>query len=102
MNYRAFYTYKALHKQKAKQMDMYDYSRLTIGEKASLLWQQAIYLERFSDEGTTSNLYHLRNFFIEAVVSHKENRIVEVVPFKLGQRLEKYLDRVHLKDLIRD
>jgi hypothetical protein len=81
-------------------MDIYDYNRLTIGEKASLLWQQATFLERHSDATSTSNLYHLKNFYIEAIVSHRENRIVEVTPFKLGERLEKYLSRYDLRELI--
>ena len=81
-------------------MDIYDYNRLTIGEKASLLWQQATFLERHTDTISTCNLYHLKNFYIEAVVSHAENRIIEVTPFKLGDRLEKYLSRYDLRDLI--
>jgi hypothetical protein len=80
-------------------MDIYEYNRLTLGEKASLLWQKALFIERYTDKDTTSNLYHIKNFFIEAVVSHTENRIIDVTPFKMGDRLEKYLVRVDLKDL---
>ena len=80
-------------------MDIYDYHLLSLGERASLLWQQGLYLDRHSDNERTSNLYHINNFFIEAVVSHRENRIVDVTPFKMGERLEKYLMRVDLRDL---
>ena len=81
-------------------MDIYDYSQLSLGEKASMLWQRARYIDRCSDDDQTTNLYHINNFYIEAVVSHKENRIVDVTPFKMGDRFEKYLVRVDLRDLV--
>jgi hypothetical protein len=80
-------------------MDIYDYSRLTMGEQTSLLWQKALYIDRHDDSDTTSCLYYLNNFYIEAVVSLRENRIVEVAPFKMGDRFEKYLMRVDLTKL---
>ncbi len=81
-------------------MDIYDYNQLSLGEKASMLWQRARYIDRFSDDDKTTNLYHINNFYIEAVVSHKENRIIDVTPFKMGDRFEKYLVRVDLRDLV--
>lgn len=81
-------------------MDIYDYNLLSIGERASILWQKAKYIDRYSDAEQTANLYHLNNFYVEAVVSHKENRIVDVTPFKMGDRFEKYLMRVDLRTLI--
>lgn len=81
-------------------MDIYDYTLLSMGERASLLWQQAKYIDRHSDEELTANLYHINNFFVEAVVSHRENRIIDVTPFKTGDRLEKYLNKVDLRDIV--
>ena len=81
-------------------MDIYDYNLLSMGERASLLWQKARYIDRYSDDDQTANLYHINNFYVEAVVSHRENRIVDVTPFKMGDRFEKYLMRVNLTDLI--
>jgi hypothetical protein len=81
-------------------MDIYDYNQLSLGERASLLWQQATYIDRHSDTEMTANLYHINNFFIEAVVSHRENRIVDVTPFKTGERFEKYLMRVDIRGLV--
>lgn len=81
-------------------MDIYDYNKLSLGEKASLLWQKAKYLERHNEGDLTSCLYHINNFFIEAVVSHRENRILEVIPFKNGERLEKYIAGVNLAAIV--
>ena len=80
-------------------MDIYDYNQLTLGEKASMLWQQAQFLERHAEGDLTSCLYHINNFYIEAVVSHRENRILEVTPFKIGERRDKYLSGVDLRQL---
>lgn len=81
-------------------MDIYDYNKLSLGEKASLLWQKARFLERHAEGDLTSCLYHINNFYIEAVVSHRENRILEVIPFKMGDRLEKYISDVDLRQVI--
>lgn len=80
-------------------MDIYDYNNLSLGEKSSLLWQQAQFIDRYAEGDLTSCLYHINNFFIEAVVSHRENRIVEVTPFKLSERLDKYLGSIDLRQL---
>jgi hypothetical protein len=81
-------------------MDIYDYNRLTLGEKASMLWQQAQFIERHAEGDLTSCLYHIHNFYIEAVVSHRENRILEVIPFKIGERLDKYLMQISLSQIV--
>ena len=81
-------------------MDIYDYNLLSMGERASMLWQKARYIDRYTDGEQTTNLYHINNFYVEAVVSHRENRIVDVTPFKMGDRFEKYLLRVDLRNLI--
>ena len=39
-------------------------------------------------------------FFIEATVSHRQNRIVELVTFTTVEPLEKYLESVNLAALI--
>jgi hypothetical protein len=81
-------------------MDMYEYNRLSLGERASLLWQEGTHLDRFTDDHSTTNLYFINNFYIEAVVSHKSNRIIDVTSFKNGDQLEKYLVGLHLHDLM--
>jgi hypothetical protein len=81
-------------------MDMYEYNRLTMGEKTRFLWQDATFIERCEDKDHTRTLYHSADFYIEAIVSHKENRIVEITTFRSVERLEKYLDQVNLAALI--
>jgi hypothetical protein len=81
-------------------MDIYDYNRLTLGERASMLWQRARFLERHAEGDLTSCLYHINNFYVEAVVSHRENRILEVIPFKGGERFDKYLSRIDLRGIV--
>ena len=81
-------------------MDMYEYNRLTMGEKTRFLWQDATFIERYEDKDHTRTLYHSGDFYIEATVSHKENRIVEITTFRSVDRLEKYLDQVNLAALI--
>jgi hypothetical protein len=81
-------------------MDMYEYNRLTLGEKTRFLWQEAVFLERYDDKEVTRSLYHANDFYIEATVSHKENRITEIVTFTCIDRLDKYLENINLAALI--
>ena len=79
---------------------MYAYNRLTMGEKTRFLWQDATFIERHEDASHTRSLYHSGDFYIEAIVSHKENRITEITTFRSVDRLEKYLDKVNIAALI--
>lgn len=79
---------------------MYAYNRLTLGEKTRFLWQDATFIERQEDKTHTRTLYHAHDFYIEATVSHKENRIVEITTFQSVERLDKYLDNINLAALI--
>jgi hypothetical protein len=81
-------------------MDMYEYNRLSLGEKTRFLWQDATFIERHEDSHYTRSLYHACDFYIEATVSHKENRIVEITTFRSVERLDKYLEKVNLAALI--
>jgi hypothetical protein len=81
-------------------MSMQEYIKLTLGDKADLLWKNGLFIDTYSDKVITANLYFINNFFVEVIVTHNNSQIREITPFKTGSRLEKYLDMISLKELI--
>ena len=81
-------------------MEIEEYSKLGLGEKADILWKKGLFLENYCDKHVTINLYFIFNFFVEVVVVHNTFRIKEIVPFNCGPRLEKYLATVSLSQLL--
>lgn len=81
-------------------MEMVEYSKLSLGDKADMLWKNGLFIDTYSDRLVTANLYFIHNFFVEVVVTHNNSHIKEITPFKTGSRIEKYLEMISLKELI--
>ena len=81
-------------------MEIYDYIKLSLGDKADLLWKKGLFIENYCDRSVTTNLYFMDKFYVEVVVTHNTSRIKEITPFRSGSRLEKYLEKFSLKELI--
>ncbi len=81
-------------------MDIYKYIKLSLAEKADILWKTGLFIENYCDRSVTTNLYFIDSFFVEVVVTHNTARIREITPFCGGTRLEKYLEKINLRELI--
>jgi hypothetical protein len=81
-------------------MQLHDYINLDLSHKACVLCEHGVFVEKHIDYERIASLYYLNNFYIEIVVSADENHIVEIVPFKSGERLEKYLKGVDLAAIL--
>jgi hypothetical protein len=81
-------------------VELYDYIKLNMNEKANMLWDEGIFIDKYIDLSIITNLYYLHNFYVEVVLSNSNGRITEITPFKKGERLDKYLGHVDLKELI--
>ena len=71
-------------------MNLYDYNKLNLTEKANLLWGDGVFIVNVDNFA----LYVLYDFMVE-VVLHNE-KIVELRTFKRGALLEKYLEVMEL------
>jgi hypothetical protein len=81
-------------------VEMYDYIKLSLADKATVLWEEGIFVDKYIDVKIITNLYHLKNFYVEVVLCNQEGRIKEITPFRSGKRLDKYLSHINLKELI--
>jgi hypothetical protein len=81
-------------------VEIYDYIKLDMNERANILWDEGVFIDKYIDLRIITNLYYLDKFYVEVVLSNKDGRITEITPFKNGDRLEKYINHVDLKALI--
>lgn len=81
-------------------MQLQDYNKLDIGHKACILCEHGVFIEKYLDFDRISSLYFLDNFFIEIVVSVDDNHVIDIIPFRNGGRLDKYLRGVSLRELL--
>jgi hypothetical protein len=81
-------------------MEIDEYTRLSLGDKADILWKKGLFIENYCDKNVTINLYFIFNFFVEVVVIHNTFRIKEITAFEKGPRFEKYLESISLRSLL--
>ncbi len=65
---------------------------LDITRQTKLLRKDGILADRDSEKGICVSLYYLHGFFVEETVSVKENKVIEIIPFKQGYKVEKYFE----------
>lgn len=78
------------------KLGLYEYNSLEDDQKATLLWDQGIFLMNRVDEKYSYNLYSLFDFFVEVWYDSKNNSIEKFRTFKTLEALEPYLDRIDL------
>ena len=71
-------------------MNLYDYNKLNLTEKANLLWGDGVFIVNVDNFA----LYVLYDFMVEVVLYNSE--IVEMRTFKRGVLLDKYLEVMKL------
>jgi hypothetical protein len=87
--------------KKMIQMDFNSYISLPIDEKATVLWEQGRFVDCYLNSEMMTNLYQLKDYFVEVVLTPQNARISEITAFKKGSRLDKYLQEVNLNDLLK-
>ena len=76
-------------------LSLYEYIALDTSQRAETLWQEGEFMTNLVDGNHAYSLYSLHGFYVEVVLV--DNEISEVTPFKLGDRLDKYLRHIDLK-----
>jgi hypothetical protein len=82
-------------------MDFNQYTKLSIDEKAAVLWEQGRFVECYMNHEVMTNLYQLRDYYVEVVLTARTACISEITAFKKGTRLDKYLECVNLTTLFK-
>jgi hypothetical protein len=66
--------------------------KLSKSEQTVMLKEKGIFLDLDSEKNTLTKLYFLNGFFVEEVISRKQNIVIDIIPYKQGYRIENYLE----------
>lgn len=61
-------------------------------EQGSLIQRKGMFLDADIEKDCLVKLYFLSGFFVEEIVSLHEDKVIDVIPYKQGYRLESYLE----------
>ncbi|PBQ31053.1 hypothetical protein CNR22_04475 [Sphingobacteriaceae bacterium] len=79
---------------------IHEYNTMALRQKASILENDAIFLDHDLSVGIIHTLFSYHNYFIEVVVEYESNELIEIIAFENGERLDKYLDQFQLAELL--
>lgn len=78
-------------------LSIYEYIVLGKNERAELLWSKGEFITSIIGKDCSTSLYTLFGFYVEILII--EHDLTEIIPFKQGERLEKYLPDIDITDL---
>jgi hypothetical protein len=73
-------------------MELYEYNKLNLTDKANKLWGDGVFIVNVDNFA----LYVLYSFYCEVVLHNGE--IVEIISFKRGERLDRYLQNIDIEE----
>jgi hypothetical protein len=79
--------------QNELKMDSFlGFSRLKFEEQAKLLREKGIKIDEDKEMDKLTRLYFINGFFVEETVTCPDNLTTEILPFRRGYKLDKYLE----------
>ena len=79
-------------------LGLYEYIALNLDQRAEALWRDGAFLEHSFQGSDTCSLYTVYGFYVEVTMSATGD-ITDIIPFKQGERLDKYMSAISLADL---
>ncbi len=77
-------------------MGLYEFIVLNIDQKADEVWNNGIFLSTYYENGHAFMLYKLPEFYAEIKYCKSQNKIIDVVGFTKGWKLDKHLDCIKI------
>jgi hypothetical protein len=74
---------------KTENMNIREFTKLDLLEKAYLLKHVAILIDSYMDNGNLIKVYTLNGFFVEATINPWNETIVDIIPFRRGFVIDK-------------
>ena len=81
-------------------MDILEFLDLDNDEQWEIFWAESIHIEDYESIDCAFSLYGLFDFFFEIELCVNDHTIIGKNIFKTGSRLEKYMDREDLHNLL--
>jgi hypothetical protein len=77
-----------------------EFIKLSLNDKANLVWRAGLFLDNHVEREKSFNLYFFPKFYVEVAVKNDDPGNIEIIGFLGGRRLDKYLKKIHLQELI--
>ena len=77
-----------------------EYNLLQIHQKAVVVCSQSMLIDMELDEEVIYTLYAYAGYYIEVQVDNLSKQLINIVAFRHGERLNKYLDKIDLAQLL--
>ena len=77
-------------------MELYEYSQQTLNNRADLLWEYGEFIQSVRLETMNYSLYSFFGYYVEVRMNKKNNKIVDIAPYRRGVHLEKYIDTIDI------
>jgi hypothetical protein len=77
-----------------------EYNLLQIHQKAVVVCSQSILIDMELNEEVIYTLYAYAGYYIEVQVDDLTKQLINIVAFRNGERLDKYLDKVDLTEIV--
>lgn len=78
------------------------YNHLHLHQKAVMVFTDCTLLEVELEKELIASLFAYSSFFVEVTVNSITKELIDIVAFNNGERLDKYLDKINLLNLIKD
>lgn len=78
---------------------MKEYNMLQIHQKAVVVCSQSTLVDLEVDDEVIHTLYSYSGYYIEVQVDNITKRLINIVAFRDGERLDKYLDKIELSEI---
>jgi hypothetical protein len=77
-----------------------EYNLLQIHQKAVVVCSQSVLIDMELNEEVIYTLYAYAGYYIEVQVDDLTKQLINIVAFRNGERLDKYLDKVDLTEIV--
>ncbi len=79
-------------------MKLFEFLKLSEEEQYAATWKKGAYVDLYLKDNIAIELYAVNNFYVEIYYERNTTERLYKKTFKQGELLDKYLDRIHLKN----
>jgi len=81
-------------------VELYQFLLFNRDQRADYLWENGDFVISVKENDYSYSLYSLNGYYVEVRISNADSSITDIIPFKKGELLEKYLEYVDMSRLL--
>lgn len=75
------------------------YNSLHLLQKARLLEHGPVFVDHYNTNAVIYTLFSYNRYYIEVAITSVTHELLNIIAFKKGKKLDKYLNEISLNDL---